>query len=68
MLRHLALRSFFLFILMLASTVGLALDKPAIPAISSIASKNFWQLNDALALYQYATTQPWPLFRMSRIY
>src|SRR6187399_2350902 len=61
-MHRLALQIFFSTLILCSTSVVIGLEQPqTAPTVSSIASRNFWQLNDALALYQNATTQPWPI-------
>ena len=53
----------FLFILLISlSTTRLFADEPVdTTQYSTLASTNFWQLNKAIALYQSAAQQEWPI-------
>ncbi len=47
-------------IVFLPMPITVAAEQSFSTSVSSIASVNFWQLNDALTVYQHAAQQPWP--------
>ncbi|MHB1946606.1 MAG: L,D-transpeptidase family protein [Gammaproteobacteria bacterium] len=51
------------FIIVLLTSYSHAANQNLTPTqqLSSIATRNFWQLNDALSFYENAAKQPWPI-------
>lgn len=60
-LRRLALLVLALFIMVVYQSTALAAANQNNKMLSPLASRNFWELNNAFTIYQEAAKNPWPI-------